>query len=168
MINALKNNSCCVILFSIASCDVEEQPSVPVPDQTCVPLDEPAVVTPPAGAAVQVPLEERGVDVQERETIRTFLREGCKCRSKGCHRLFDEETLRNMRGDCAELDRDQLDLLVMGHLIGSTVDSKETSGTRHLPKSREKPFSKFLYRGNQVHCIYMYVHYFHFSILACL
>ena len=129
-------------------------------------MDEPAVVTLSAGAAVHVPLEERSVDVEERETIRNFLSEGCKCRSKGCHRLFDEEALTNMRSDCAELDRDQLDLVVMGHLIGSIVDSKETSGTRHLPKSREKPFSKFLYRGNQEQYTYMYIHHFHFSIFG--
>ena len=97
-------------------------------------------------------IDEREIDTKERETIEAYLREGCGC-SKSCHSLFDEQTLVRMRSDCAELNRDQLDFLVIGHLLGSVIDSQETSVNKHLPKSRARNSCKFFYRGKQVRSI---------------
>ena len=97
-------------------------------------------------------IDEREIDIKERETIEAYLGEGCGC-SKSCRSLFDEQTLVRMRSDCAELNRDQLDFLVMGHLLGSVIDSQETSVNKHIPRSRARNSCKFTHRGKQVRSI---------------
>ena len=58
-----------------------------------------------------------------------------------------------MRSDCAELIRDELDLLVMGQLLGFLADSEETGGILHNPHSRQQVSYKFLRREVKHHSI---------------
>ena len=94
--------------------------------------------------------DTRVIDVKERERVQAYMVEGCGC-SKQCSSRFDEAYLTKMRSDCAELTHEQLDLVVMGQLLGFVVDSENTGGERHSPHPRLKKSCQFLHRGNKVH-----------------
>ena len=63
-------------------------------------------------------MEERPVDVREREEFEILFQNGC-CERK-CHVQFSEEYLRRVRWDMQELSKDQLEMAVMGQFIFAT------------------------------------------------
>ena len=93
--------------------------------------------------------DTRAIDVKEKERVQAYMAEGCGY-SKECSSRFDEAYLTKMRSDCAELTHEQLDLAVMGQLLGFVVDSKNTGGERHSPHPTLKKSCQFLQRGNKV------------------
>ena len=58
------------------------------------------------------------------------------------------EVITNMRATCAELTQQELDLLIMGQLMGTTFDDKEIRlNSRHQPQERKRAGAIFLYNG---------------------
>ena len=99
----------------------------------------------------EVQTDDRVLDMKEKEKekVDEYLSDGCGC-ERNRHTLFTQDRMLEMRADCAELDRDQLDLFVMGHLLGSVRDCNNTMGKGHTPHSRVRKSCKFFYKGHQV------------------
>ena len=87
--------------------------------------------------------------MREREKIQTYLTEGCGC-VKNCSSFYDESYVTKIRSDCAELTNGELDMVVMGQLLGFVEDSQETGGIRHNPQLRQRMSCQFLHRGVKV------------------
>ena len=100
---------------------------------------EDPLITPSASIAIvegteemEMEMEERPVDVREREEFERLFQNGC-CERK-CHLQFSEEYLRRVRWDMQELSKDQLEMAVMGQFIFALVimtgkGATQTTGT---------------------------------------
>ena len=81
-------------------------------------------------------MEERAVDVREREEFERLFQNGC-CERK-CHLQFSEEYLRRVRWDMQELSKDQLEMTVMGQFMFATSDSdRERSHTNYRHRDKK-------------------------------
>ena len=93
----------------------------------------------------------REIDEKEQKEVMKFLNDGCGCARK-CSKKFHLAKVTDMRNNCAELSRDELDMLVMGEVLSSTSYTDETEGMHHIPQARQKPRSSYMFRGIKVHC----------------
>ena len=93
----------------------------------------------------------REIDEKEQKEVMKFLNDGCGCARK-CSKKFDLAKVTDMRNNCAELSRDELDMLVMGEVLSSTSYTDETEGMHHIHQARQKPRSSYMFRGIKVHC----------------
>ena len=61
---------------------------------------------------------------QEKERIEAFVLCGCSCKygpdESPCHSMFSATQYAEMRNECRELSRDELDLVIMGELTALT------------------------------------------------
>ena len=95
-------------------------------------------------------------DVNETKAIDNFIREGCDCirgaKVTPCYTLFTREYYENMRSQCQELDRNTLDMVIMGYLLGSMSDSQHTNRecSHRAPKQRERQRFKYYHKGLKV------------------
>ena len=88
--------------------------------------------------------------IQEKDRkYRPILTEGCGF-TKNCSNHYDQSYVTKMRSDCTELTHIELDLVVIGQLLGFLPDSEETGGIRHNPHSRQRVSCQFLHRGVKV------------------
>ena len=93
----------------------------------------------------------REIDEKVQKEVMKFLNDGCGCARK-CSKKFDLAKVTDMRNNCAELSRDELDMLVMGEVLSSTSYTDETEGMHHIHQARQKPRSSYMFRGIKVHC----------------
>ena len=66
-------------------------------------------------------------DKKDEKEMEDFMREGCGCKvlhGSPCFTQFPASHYQEMRNYCAELDRDALDLVVMGQIMAFTSTSK--------------------------------------------
>ena len=83
---------------------------------------------------IPVPLEERPEDRKEAELIDEFSKQGCNC-LRECSRFFSESDYALFRNHCTELDRESLDMVIMGQLISLT--SNPDSQTTYMHKGQK-------------------------------
>ena len=97
------------------------------------------LITPSASIAIvegteEMEMEERPVDVREREEFERLLQNGCCER----HLQFSEEYLRRVRWDMQELSKDQLEMAVMGQFMLATSDNdRERSHTNYRHRDKK-------------------------------
>ena len=81
-------------------------------------------------------------DGEERRVAR-YAANGCSCNlganGSPCHQLFSATQYREMRDECRELSREELDLVVMGELCALTLRDRTTQRAGE----RRRTFSKF-------------------------
>uniref|UniRef100_A0A1X7UES0 Uncharacterized protein n=1 Tax=Amphimedon queenslandica TaxID=400682 RepID=A0A1X7UES0_AMPQE len=85
--------------------------------------DEEPLITPATSNTIVVEpedleLDERAVDLREREEIEARYSSGC-C-AKKCHTQFEKDDLMRVRWDLQELTKDQLEMTIPGHQMSST------------------------------------------------
>uniref|UniRef100_A0A1X7SSF6 Uncharacterized protein n=1 Tax=Amphimedon queenslandica TaxID=400682 RepID=A0A1X7SSF6_AMPQE len=85
--------------------------------------DEEPLITPATSNTIVVELEdleldERAVDLREREEIEALYSSGC-C-AKKCHTQVEKDDLMTMCWDLQELTKDQLETTVLGHMMSLT------------------------------------------------
>ena len=91
---------------------------------------------------------------QEEARIDLFLSSGCSCqygpRNTPCHRLFSAAQYREMRDECRELTRDELDLVIMGQLRALTLRDSCTQGSKRAATTRVQTQTQFRFGGHQI------------------
>ena len=84
----------------------------------------------------------------EERKVTQFVASGCKCNlgPKGtpCHKLFSATQYQEMRDECRELTREELDLVVMGELRALTLQDGKTQRA----SDRVRTFLKFQFGGH--------------------
>lgn len=99
--------------------------------------------------------------------MQQFLTNGCGCDlvDGGCSSMFSEDTLTGFRGDCRELTRAELDMVLLGQLSAftntSTLTTHSTTRSGHPSLSRQRLYSHFWSHGRRIcrktfltlHCI---------------
>ena len=97
--------------------------------------------------------EMREIDVQEDIKIDNFLTEGCDCRSGlKCCAQFSKDEYRSFRSQWQELEHDNCDMAVMGHLMScqNLTEELDRSQSHRATKSRERYQVMYWHRGNKV------------------
>ena len=76
---------------------------------------------------------------EEERAVSEFLAVECKCGLdawKSCSRQFGRDVYIQVRGDCSELSRDELDVCIISQLSACVSDSSETArSTTHKDPS---------------------------------
>ena len=100
-----------------------------------------------------VPVEVRLLDEKEEEKVIKFVEDKCRYQlnnNSSCCDLFHIAHYRERRNQCAELDRDSLDLVVMSQMMAlmsnSTVNRRKGSKTQE----RRRPATSFMHLGEKV------------------
>ena len=97
-------------------------------------------------------IEARDIDMEEEDKVTHFCSNGCSCSMK-CSFQFSAEHIRLLRANVAQLDRSQVDMMVMGQVMAFTNCSKtplHSSKHRHRYKEREKTSTVFYHQGLRV------------------
>ena len=88
----------------------------------------------------------------EEEKVASFVAGGCSCRlgpgNSPCHKLFSASEYSEIRDECRELSREELDLVIMGELRALTV----RDSTTFRSSDRVRTSSRFEVGGHRV-CI---------------
>lgn len=99
-------------------------------------LPVPPLQPPPSQPLLIQPV--RNLDDEENDLVKEFQQKGCGCVAE-CSKKYSISDLLTFRGDCRELTRTELDLVIMGQLtacmrvdnsVGRTHKHKETSRVR--------------------------------------
>ena len=101
----------------------------------------------------EVEIEERDVDIKERERLSKFWDSTCNCTTyKGgpCNRAFSIEYIRSIRDQCLSLDRQSLDLVLMGQLMANVRRSTSLTNRTHCTKQREREHTTYYHQGIKV------------------
>ena len=99
----------------------------------------------------EVEIEERDVDIKERES--QFWDSTCNCTTyKGgpCNRAFSIEYIRSIRDQCLSLDHQSLDLVLMGQLMANLRRSTSLTDRTHSNKQREGEHTPYYHQGIKV------------------
>ena len=75
----------------------------------------------------------------EERSIAWFAESGCSCKHFNggpCCKLFSVSHYREVRDQCRDLTRSELDLVVMGQLLALTHSGHMTQAKKHTPKER--------------------------------
>ena len=99
--------------------------------------------------------EARAVDDEEEKRVKEFVDRGCGCdngpNKSQCSLLFPIEHYRSLRSTFAELNHDELDLIVMGHIMAHTFRSSLLQGHHsYVPAERRITYSQFFHQGHRV------------------
>ena len=107
-----------------------------------------------------IPIEPRQCDKDEDTTVEEFFKKGCSCikwNGKECFQQFPLHYFKSTRLAMRDLDRDQLDMVLMGQILAFSNTSKMVvTECRHIPTERKKLYtSDFFHQGKAV-CVRLY------------
>ena len=91
----------------------------------------------------------------EERSIARFAQDGCSCKhfdGGPCCKLFSVSHYQEVRDQCRELTRSELDLVVMGQLLALTHSGHMTQAKKHIQKERTRSFTYFKHGGHTI-CI---------------
>ena len=102
----------------------------------------------PSASDIQVELRLR--DKTEEQLVTQFAVERCRC-SRKCSAQFSALYIRDMRAQCYDLSHGELDMVLLGQLMGSTnVSHNVVVESGHLEKGRQKNYTTFHHAGKIV------------------
>ena len=82
----------------------------------------------------------RPMDDMEDKLVSEFIRSGCGCtkdKGKPCSQLFSPEYVKSVRASCAELTREELDMVIVGQLV-ACMNTSATVSTAAWHKESER------------------------------
>ena len=87
--------------------------------------------------------------------LEQFLEKRCGCKrasERPCYTLFSKKHYQEIRWQCAELTRVELDMVLMGQIMANLSNDPETSSSkfRHTPTQRKLSSMAFFHGGHQV------------------
>ena len=93
---------------------------------------------------------QRGKRKTSEEKLADFLMNGCGC-SQQCFKFFDVEHYEDVMGQCAELSKDELDLVLLAQIMAH-IQTTNVVGppSKHSPKVRQRPRLTFSHHGRNV------------------
>ena len=114
-----------------------------------------------------VPVELRELDLEEEKIIKEFKSLSCGCNKKGglpCSDYFSEEELSKLRMSMAELEKDQLDMVILSqisaHHYSGEIVGHRTEAELQNRGSRAKDYTVFFYQSKSI-CLktFLFIHY---------
>ena len=126
--------------------------------QTVTPLAgqsaSPQTTTPPS-CSTPVTTKNSSSLADSDSELEQFLEKGCGCKrasGRPCYTLFSREHYQEIRWQCAELTRVELDMVLMGQIMATLSNDPETSSAkfRHTPTQRKLSSMAFFHGGHQV------------------
>ena len=118
-------------------------PHLQIAPCTLPPTTIPTLDTSPATTSIQ------GNDLAK------FLAKGCGCKKacgRPCYTLFPKEHYQEIRWQCAELTRNELDMVLMGQIMATMSNDTviQAAKFRHTPTQRKLSSMAFFHGGHQV------------------
>ena len=110
--------------------------------------DEEPLITPATSNTIVVEaedleLDERAVDLREREEIEALYSRGC-C-AKKCYLQFEKDDLMRVRWNLQELTKDQLEMTILGNLMSTTsCETVERNRTEYEYRGKKVLYTKYL------------------------
>ena len=96
------------------------------------------------------------LELEEKHCIHAFVSSGCGCAlqsGKSCSGHFGFDHYLEFRGQCRELTRSELDLVLLGQLsafLFSTEQTARSTTYRHPSEGRQHSYTIFWHRGHKV------------------
>ena len=106
-------------------------------------------------------IERQLSDLSEQNVVEEFLAVGCCCRkglnNTSCSSLFSTEDMSTFRSSCAELSKQELDMIVIGQIVAFT-----NSDPNHSSILRNGDFCHYMHQGKPI-CAntFMFLHGIH-------
>lgn len=98
-------------------------------------------------------------DKLETDTVRHFMAKGCGCQrfsGRQCSLQFTTEHVLEVRSQCLELSRSELDMVLLGQVMASmNVSDTVVTESRHRETTRERPRTSHSHQGKAV-CAHMF------------
>ena len=102
----------------------------------------------------EVTITRLPTDDEERELVSAFVVTGCGCSKasgKPCSTQFSQDYLASVRATCFELSHSELDMAILGQLMGGMNNSSDVSVlARHKESDRVKSYTTLLHQGKAV------------------
>ena len=109
----------------------------------------------------------RDIDKREEDILDWYSSQGCSCSlgpdGSPCFAQFSRDHYATMREDCAQLTREEKDILIMGQIMAMSNTStltRHSSHHRHTPQERKRSRAAYFHQGNRV-CLrtFLFLHY---------
>ena len=99
-----------------------------------------------------VDIEMREIDMKEEDSIRCFVAEECGCtlfNGTSCSTNVSLDYYQIKRNECAELDHDSLDLVIMAQIMANSSDGSVRHRGRET-HDRKRMATQFFHNGKKV------------------
>ena len=114
-----------------------------------------------------IPMAGRHLDNTEQGYLDWFSSQGCSCTlgpsNSPCYAQFSRDYYATMREDCAQLTREEKDVLIMGQIMAMSNTSpltKHSSHHRHTSQERKRPRAAYYHQGKRV-CLCTFLFLYH-------
>ncbi len=101
-----------------------------------------------------VHVEPTRSDVEKKELVNSFLRDGCGCnlwKQKCCSLQFSVHCVEEVRSQCASLSHNELDLVLLGQLMAASNNTDTVvTESGHIQTPRQKTYTKYTHQGLNV------------------
>ena len=86
----------------------------------------------------------------QKRKLSEFLANGCGC-AKKCYKFFDTEHYQDIRDQCAELSKDELDLVLLGQIMANiNIATVVGPQSKHTPTGRKRPRLSYSHQGRSI------------------
>ena len=123
------------------------------------------VMTQVISGEVDIGVEERQIDIDERTAVTTMVEKTCGCKKgkgcKPCSSQFSADYVVSTRESCFSLSCSELDLVVMGQLMAGMNDNPSTDTVTHKARIRQRVSCNFQHQGNPI-CEKMFRFFSHY------
>ena len=100
------------------------------------------------------PIEERSEDtINDEDVCREFIEKTCGCKKVGgrpCSSQFSLAYYLERQAQASVLNRNELDLVMLGSIMATTRTDEDVTHGRHKPIKRQRPRANYLHNGCEV------------------
>ena len=124
------------------------------PENSVLGTEEPSLQNTALSRLASIDFDLRPDDIDEEKRVLSFFYDGCGCskwEGKNCIQQFSPAHVSDVRLQCLQLTRGELDMLIFGHLLAHADNSETTTAEqRHPPRKCSRMYLSYYHHGKPI------------------
>ena len=121
------------------------------PENCVLGTEEPSLQSTALSRLASIDFDLRPDDIDEEKRVLSFFDDGCGCSKWEGMNCIQQFSPADVRLQCLQLTRGELDMLIFGHLLTHADNSKTTTAEqRHPPSKRSRMYLSYYHHGKPI------------------